>query len=178
MKEYVQSQELNSRNSGSWNKSDSKKSLQNCDVEISLTTFDDADEFLKLEARAFSMKYDQQILYYWGPILNYFLSHKAVSGGRIIGGIIAMPTRNGASYDGECYINSIFVDPLWRKKGIATKLLQTLFNMVGNKSLILEVKEDAILLQFYEKRGFVQEKVIKNYCGDGTDRVLMIRRGV
>ncbi len=55
---------------------------------------------------------------------------------KIVGGIIATPTR-----DGNWYVNSLFVHPSYRKHGVASRLLSKIIKTAGNKKIFLDIKQ-------------------------------------
>ena len=141
-------------------------------VQIRFAKEKDAPRFLRLEALCFEMETNRDLIYFWTPAVSYLWTFKAEIAGRIVGGIIVMPTRKGT-----WYINSLFVHPKYRKHGVATKLLEKIIKVAGKKSILLDVKTDRkFVVGFYRKHGFVIRKLKKNYYRDGTDRYLMIRR--
>jgi ribosomal-protein-alanine N-acetyltransferase len=140
-------------------------------IKIRLADKNDARKFLKLEAFCFKMRLSNNTMYFWRPVVSYLWTYKATINNKIVGGIIAMPTR-----DGDWYINSLFVHPRYRKHGIATKLLRKIISIVGKKRIILDVKTDKkYLLDFYGKHDFRVKKLMRNYYRDGTDRYLLVR---
>lgn len=146
-------------------------------VNISLTDSSDAVKFLKLEAKCFEMSENLEAMYYWVPMLEYSYCYKAIINGRIVGGIISMPTRDDR-YDNSWYINSLFVDSDFQKNGIATKLLYYIINgCAKNKSIYLEHKTDKPhLLKFYKKHGFEIIETSENHFSDGDDRYMLVRK--
>lgn len=133
----------------------------------------DAEGFYRLEARVFEMDWNSEDTeYYWVPILEHQCCHKAVEDGIIVGGIVSMPTFNR-----EWYINSLFVDPEYRRRGIATKLMECVMRDAWHQTMVLDVKTDRPhLLEFYKSFGFKTEGRSHNHYGDGEDRFIMRRR--
>jgi ribosomal protein S18 acetylase RimI-like enzyme len=128
----------------------------------------DAIQFLKLEAECFGMKYSSNTLYYWRPILDYCWAFKATSKDEIVGGLIAMPTRQGF-----VYINSLFVHPRMRRRGIGSELLETVLRL-HVPGFILDVKSNKhFLLRMYRKYGFKITRNEPNYYLDGSSRFVM-----
>lgn len=80
-------------------------------------------------------------------------------------------------YD-KAEIEYIYVDPLYRKSGIATKLFNKMLEDLDKKninSITLEVRSDnTSAINFYEKNGFKSVSIRKNYYGN-IDAILMIR---
>jgi len=141
-------------------------------ISISLTTASDAAEFLKLEAKCFEMSENLETMYYWVPLLQYSYCFKAVINGKIVGGVISIPTR-----DGSWYINSLFVDSDFQKNGIATSLLYHIIEgCAKDKSIYLEHKTyKPHLLEFYKKHGFRVIQTSENHFSDGDDRFMLVR---
>ena len=141
-------------------------------VRILQADAEDAEEFLKLEAACFEMEFSLNTLYYWRPIIDYCWAFKAISRRRIIGGAIAMPTR-----DGKIYINSLFVHSRFRKGGIGTRLLSRILRLRPCLGFVLDVKsERSFLHEFYRGHGFENTRRVQNYYLDGTTRIVMTRR--
>ena len=142
-------------------------------IKIRLTTHADAARFLELEAKCFEMIPNPETTYFWTPVVENLWAYKAVVGDCIVGGIIAMPTR-----DGEWYIDSLFVDPEYRKKGVASLLMERVLAIAGNHAVFLDVKTDrSFLLDFYGRFGFMVKDRLTNYYNDGSDRLLLVREG-
>lgn len=147
-------------------------SLRHTVVVIRKAGFDDAKEFLRLEASCFEMEFSPNTLYYWRPIIDYCWAFKAVQGQRIVGGIIAMPTR-----DGRIYVNSLFVHPRLRKCGIGTALLSRILGLKGRGAFVLDVwKDEPSLHRFYKRYGFRKASVKKNYYMDRSTRIIMVKQ--
>lgn len=139
-------------------------------ISVRRTTMDDAIPFLRLEAQCFEMRFHKETSYYWRPIIDYCYSFKAVTkSGRLVGGIIAMPTR-----EGEIYVNSLFVKREFRRRHVARMLMNAILKIRTEKAYVLDVrKEKQYLIRFYESLGFKKIYLRKNYYLDGTDRIIM-----
>lgn len=145
-------------------------------VQIARAGKQDAKEFYELEAKCFEMDYnDKDTMYYWMPILDHMLCYKAVDLGRIVGGIVSMPT-----YDRRWYINSLFVDPAYRRRRIGIRLVDKVLKNAWPECIItLEIKTDRPhLLELYGRLGFAQVDVAHNYYLDGSSRFVMQRGGL
>ena len=69
----------------------------------------------------------------------------------------------------------IVVDPNYRRKGIASSLIEELYKIDGIKHVMLEVsKENTGAIEFYKKQGFNILREIKNYY-DNQDAFAMER---
>jgi len=141
-------------------------------VKISQANVADAMEFLRLEAKCFGMQFSLNTLYYWRPIIDYCWAFKAVYRRHIVGGTIAMPTR-----DGRIYVNSLFVHPQIRGCGIGTRLLAKVLELRPRHGFILDVTEEkAYLRRFYGQHGFEEMRAEENYYLDRSTRIIMMRR--
>jgi ribosomal protein S18 acetylase RimI-like enzyme len=140
-------------------------------VKVSLASHEDALRFLELEALCFEMELNRDTTYFWTPVVEYLWAYKAEVGDRIVGGVIAMPTRRG-----DWYVNSLFVHPSFRNHGIASRLLERVLGAAEGGRVLLDVKTDRPYLQkFYKRFGFERKKVLTDYYRDGTDRFLLVR---
>jgi len=140
-------------------------------VAIRRATFSDSEEFLRLEAKCFGVRFNAITIYYWRPIIDYCWAFKAVVDQRIVGGTIAMPTR-----DRRIHLNSLFVDERWRRRGLGAKLLSRVLGLRASRGFVLDVREDnASLRDYYRKRGFKEVRVEEDYYQDGSARVIMAR---
>ena len=142
-------------------------------IEIVRARKDDAQEFYRLEAKCFEMDEEEDTLYYWVPILSYQCCYKAVAdGSRIVGGIVSMPT-----FDRQWYTNSLFVDPEYRRRGIAGRLMRKVIDVAWYDDMILDVKTDRPhLLKFYGALGFERQYRSVDHYHDESDRFIMVRR--
>lgn len=143
------------------------------EIDISRAKREDALEFYNLEAKCFEMNGDDaDTLYYWVPILSYQCCYKAVDRtSKIVGGIVAMPTFNG-----YWYLNSLFVDPAYRRRGIASMLMQKVMDAAANSDVVLDVKADRpYLVEYYKGFGFSLERLSSDHYYDGSDRFIMRR---
>lgn len=72
-------------------------------------------------------------------------------------------------------VDYIVVDSQYRRKGIATKLLESIINL-NPENITLEVREDNIpAINLYKNLGFVVASKREKYYGN-VDGLLMIRR--
>ncbi len=75
------------------------------------------------------------------------------------------------------HIQNLAVDPIYRRIGVASKLLDHLIGICTSKKIEhirLEVRtENEGAVKFYESRGFARVKVLKSYYENGDDAYLM-----
>ena len=136
---------------------------------------EDALEFYRTEAACFDMDADDNdTLYYWTPVLEYMFCLKAVTeDGRIVGGAVTMPT-----YDRRWYVNSLFVLPEYRRRGVARRMMDMVVSAAEQRgcSMVLDVKTDRPhLLKFYGSLGFAASYRSADHYRDGEDRFIMTR---
>lgn len=84
---------------------------------------------------------------------------------------------NYSIYYERAELNYIFVLPSYRKKNIATKMLNYMFNNISKlENITLEVRENnKVAIQLYEKNGFEKCAIRKNYYGK-EDAIMMIKK--
>lgn len=89
-------------------------------------------------------------------------SFVALNHGKIVGAILS-------GHDGRRgFINHLGVDINFRRKGIATRLLQNVeknFECLGiKKEALFVLKDNASAQNFYESIGWKEETIVKTYC--------------
>lgn len=75
-------------------------------------------------------------------------------------------------------IDDIFVDEKFRKKGVASSLLEKTIESVKDKTqkIFLEVRENNIpAINLYTKYGFTKVSVRKNYYSDGENAIVLVK---
>lgn len=131
---------------------------------IDLNDIDFLNSWLKDFDSKFSKHYD----------LKYYLDNKDIyvclgyeHNKKIVGFILAMKLFD------ESEILILYVDKLFRKKGIAKKLINYLINPINSKSILLEVSNKNLpALNLYEKFEFKIINIRKNYYQDSDAYVM------
>lgn len=131
---------------------------------IDLNDIDFLNSWLKDFDSNFSKHYD----------LKYYLDNKDIYvclgyelNKKIVGFILAMKLFD------ESEILILYVDKLFRKKGIAKKLINYLINPINSKSILLEVSNKNLpALNLYEKFEFKIINIRKNYYQDSDAYVM------
>ena len=71
-------------------------------------------------------------------------------------------------------IQDVFVEPDYRRRGIANKMLTELLKTLQVNAITLEVRESNVpAIALYEKYGFEAVHIRKNYYKNGEDALLM-----
>lgn len=142
-----------------------------CDhLEISKMQLSDLAEIMQIENLCFKTPWK----------LNYFETELCYSDStcltvrlnqEIIGYIIL---RN---FVDEIHIMNIAIHPDYRSKGIATKVLEYVFeNISKDMFMLLEVRLSNIAAQnLYKKMGFTNLYTRKAYYDDGEDAIVMVK---
>ena len=93
--------------------------------------------------------------------------------GEVVGYIIGSIIHNSQAG----WIISMAVKKNYRKKGIATQLIQNLVDLFSKykitKIYLTVDPENFDALNLYQKIGFINEKSSKDYFGKGNDRIVM-----
>ena len=147
------------------------------EFRFELATLDDLDEILALENESFVDPYKEKDLIYEiseNPLNKYLLIKK---NGLLVGFLDYMVTFNSAT------INQIAVKKEYRRQGIATKLLNEMFESFPKdiedvvETVTLEVREsNEAARKLYESVGFEKVVIKKNYYKDGENAVYMVKR--
>lgn len=89
-----------------------------------------------------------------------------------IAGFIVM-----ANYGDEWTLMNIFVEPTFRRQGIARQLLEDAIVGVGDQSITLEVRSTSLgAIALYESCGFRSEGTRPKYYPLGVDAIIMRRK--
>ena len=142
------------------------KEYLNCEKMIRKFKSKDMKEILRIEKKAFpKMPYDELIFIFYAQIYpDNFLVYVGESLDEILGYIIFRPGG---------HIVSIAVDPMYRRKGIGTKLVKEALK-VSNGNAKVEVRESNKIAQmFYKKLGFFESGSIIGFYDD-EDAIVMI----
>ncbi|MCD6369805.1 MAG: ribosomal protein S18-alanine N-acetyltransferase [Thermoproteales archaeon] len=136
---------------------------------------EDLKEIYKIERESFKDPYPLNILtvfLFLAPDL--FLVAKTLHDRKVIGYIIGMVRRENVGH-----IVSLAVQQNFRRKGVASKLIEELIKKFKKKSLStvrLEVRLSNIpARRLYLKHGFMESYIIHGYYGDGEPCITMFR---
>lgn len=140
-------------------------------LEIVKMTKEDAVELALLDNICFSVPWSEKSFFdeAENPLAEYFI---AKENGKIIGygGIW--------NVEDEGQITNIAVLPEYRKKGIASALLERLIECADGKSIVLEVREsNRAAIYLYEKYGFKNVGVRKNFYHSPIENAIIMIRG-
>jgi ribosomal-protein-alanine N-acetyltransferase len=144
----------------------------NVDTDIRRLTYADLPQVVAVERRAFPTPWS----------LAMFVLELSKPGGVCLAAVDAAGTLEGylicSRYDVVWHVMNVAVDPVHRRRGIATRLLGALLARVGaDAALTLEVRtSNAGAIALYEGFGFRSAGVRPRYYQDnGEDAVIMWR---
>jgi ribosomal protein S18 acetylase RimI-like enzyme len=109
----------------------------------------------------------------WRVWVEHALVFCAKQNEKIIGGAVAFPCSPS-----KYFLHKIFVDLKFRKKGIATKLLELILEEIDKIEADCFLTVDPInehAIKLYEKYGFLDKKFTKGYYRDNEDRYILTR---
>jgi ribosomal-protein-alanine N-acetyltransferase len=135
-------------------------------------TSEDVKELAELEALCFSVPWSEKSFFEetMNPVARYFLAKEDE---KIVGygGIWLV--------SGEGNITNIAVHPEYRKRGIASKILEALLSVSGDcEQIFLEVRQsNTAAIGLYEKYGFKKYGIRKNYYHLPTENAILMMRG-
>lgn len=143
-----------------------------CDYKISLLAICHIPQIAKLEKICFSEPWSENgLLESYKNGTHFFV---AEDNGNVLGYV-----GLSAVID-EGYITNVAVFPQYRKKGIATALLNAVFEFALQRELAfvsLEVrKSNTNAVSLYEKKGFKVEGLRKNFYRDPTEDALIMTK--
>lgn len=131
---------------------------------------DDISQVIAIETQSFDNPYPIEILnFLYEKYQNTFLVIE--QGGTILGYIAGILSWR------EGHIISLAILPTWRRKNLATRLVQELCSIMkrhGKKRVKLEVRvSNKSAIKLYKSLDFEKQKIVKNYYENGEDAVLM-----
>jgi ribosomal-protein-alanine N-acetyltransferase len=98
----------------------------------------------------------------------------AVEGGQLVGYVV------NSRYVDAWHVMNVAVDPDYQGRGIATRLLERLFELTsedGRDGYTLEVRvSNAVAIQLYEKLGFEARGLRRGYYTDNREDALIMWR--
>lgn len=140
-------------------------------MEIAKMTKENAAELAELDKICFRVPWSEKSFYDEAEnrLADYFV---AKEDGKIVGyGGIWLVADEGQ-------ITNIAVLPEYRKMGIASRLLERLIECAEGKSIVLEVREsNAAAISLYEKHGFKNAGVRKNFYHSPVENAIIMIRG-
>jgi ribosomal-protein-alanine N-acetyltransferase len=143
------------------------------DAHIRRLTYADLPQVVAIERRAFPTPWS----------LAMFVLELSKPGGVCLAATDATGALTGyvicSRYDVVWHVMNVAVDPIHRRRGIATRLLAELLSRVGEEAqLTLEVRtSNTGAIALYERFGFRSAGVRPRYYQDnGEDAVIMWRR--
>jgi ribosomal-protein-alanine N-acetyltransferase len=134
---------------------------------------DDLSQINFIEHQSFQSPYPSDVVtFLYERYRDTFLV--AEQGGTVLGYI------SGITSWREGHIVSVAVLPSWRRKDIASQLVQELcsiFKYQNKKRVKLEVRvSNTPAINLYEKLGFEKQKIVEDYYENGEDAVMMKKR--
>ncbi len=141
-------------------------------IQIKEANYEDLPEVYEINKITFPNPYPISLLFYFKTYYpKTFLVAKILN--KVVGYVIATTYAR----DGE--IISIAVLPSWRRKGIGSKLLETLFKVLRKcdiHKVYLHVRvSNKNAINFYVKNGFKIISREPKYYSNGEDAFLMVK---
>ena len=143
---------------------------------IEKTKAKDTVRLSKLECACYGYRWHPYANWTWKAIsgYGYAFTAKTRKGDRIVGGIGAIMTNKG-----KLYLDSVFVSPAWRGRGIAKLLLKRVAGIAKRKRLRLEGHVDgtnAPMIKLLGALRFSRGKKAKNYYDEKPERMYFVYR--
>jgi len=100
-------------------------------------------------------------------------SFVALEGDTFIGCSSGLAYKNGEQYSGWFYLSDLFVEKVYRSKGLGAKLLKAIEEQaasVGVKYIYLWTSGDKAL-KFYRRQGYKKFTELEHWYSDGSSRI-------
>lgn len=163
LRQRVQSDKLSPRK---W-RPHSRSSASQFNIEP--VTLNDTKSLSKLECKIYGHRWHPYANWFWKRAADYMLAYKAVYGEKIVGGVVAFPTRQG-----KIYVDTLFVDIPFQGMGIGESLLETVMLCAGDSKILLDTWSfNRKAKRLFENHGFSPKRTLRNYYEEGIDYVLL-----
>ncbi|MFW6007211.1 MAG: ribosomal protein S18-alanine N-acetyltransferase [Bacillota bacterium] len=144
------------------------------DIKIGLLSEEDLSQVMKIEYKSFNSPWSRHSFLKDINENPYSIYLAAYNGKKLVGYI------GGWLVIDELHITNLAVDPEYRKQGIATRLLNTIIEIIKEKEMIavtLEVREsNEPAINLYKNNGFIQTGKRINYYQDNGEDALIMRK--
>ena len=145
------------------------------ELTLERMTDKDVDEFLALEKRVSVPKI-------YNPIVTAEEALEEIRDNELFfiqkGSVVVGTIAYQKKPDGSAYISNTSVVPEYQKQGIARAAMWMMLSIIGSAPRIWLVThpENVKALNLYTSLGFVVEKQVENYYGDGEPRLVLAKR--
>jgi ribosomal protein S18 acetylase RimI-like enzyme len=140
-------------------------------VQILRARLKDAYAISKLECECYKIKWHPYALWVWTRATKLWWPLKAVDRGKIIGGTLALPTKDPRMI----YIDTLFVHKNYRRSGIAKRLVDRIMKDTHATRIQADIAIRPPVeasLTLFKKLGFRRLKTMKNYYRENRDYTL------
>lgn len=138
---------------------------------IEKATLKDTKTLSKLECRCYGYPWHPYANWFWKHAAEYVYAYKATDGGRIVGGIVALPTRQRT-----VYVDTCFVAEGHRGRGIGEALMRrVLRDARGRKVQLDTMTYNKAAKNLFAKLGFKKKSILRNYYDENIDYVFFER---
>ena len=132
-------------------------------MEIRKCRHDDIPSVMKIESLSFKYPYPSSIFYNYLN-RNFYVAEED---GKVVGYAIGDARRH--------LIVSIAVHPDYRRRGIGTKLMESILKNMHGYAILQVRASNNEAIKFYKKLGFIEKELLKGYYIDGEDAILMFK---
>ena len=149
--------------------------LQRADIRVRECTKEELPQIVRIEEKYIPSGWSEKGFAEWLELNENAVIFGTFLGDRLIG------FANGSYAFEEGELLNIAVEEEYRRQGIAQTLFNTLFQHftdMGVEKIFLEVREkNTPAVKFYEKNGFEQVGVRKNYYREPADNAVVMKFG-
>ena len=132
-------------------------------MEIRKCRQDDIPSVIKIESLSFKYPYPSSIFYNYLN-RNFYVAEED---GKVVGYAIGDARRH--------LIVSIAVHPDYRRRGIGTKLMESILKNMHGYAILQVRASNNEAIKFYKKLGFIEKELLQSYYIDGEDAILMFK---
>jgi ribosomal protein S18 acetylase RimI-like enzyme len=139
--------------------------------DIKKVRLTDTKSLSRLECKCYDYPWHPYANWFWKRASDYMYAYKAVASGKIVGGIVALPTRLGC-----IYVYTLFVDEGHRGNGIGEALLNRVLSQKNGSRIKLDTwSYNREAKGLFSKLGFKVKRRLTNYYEEGIDYLLLER---
>lgn len=146
--------------------------ISDMEFEIEKATLKDTKALSRLECNCYGHSWQVYANYFWKRAVDCMWAYKATKNGKIIGGIVALPTRQKT-----VYVDTVFVAKKFRRHGVGEALMKKVLAETSGRKIQLDTwSYNDAAKNLFVKFGFKKKRILRNYYDEKIDYIFLERK--